>query len=60
MAALRFACALAASLAGVALGRLLGEHAGIGAIPWRPEGIGAAIGGTAAWTVQQYWRRRRS
>lgn len=57
MTALKTTSKFAASLAGVALGRLLTEHIGLGAVPW-PASIAGAIGVTAAPLVMRRLRRK--
>jgi len=58
MTALRITSEFAASLTGIALGRLLAEHIGLGAIPW-PAGIAGAVGVTAVSTVRRLRQKRR-
>jgi predicted MFS family arabinose efflux permease len=58
MTALRITSGFAASLIGVALGRMLAEHIGLGAIPW-PASIAGAAGVTAVSTVRLLRHKRR-
>ena len=54
MTALRIMSEFAAALLGVAIGRVLGERIGIGAVPWP-----AGIAGTVALTAWRAWHQRR-
>jgi hypothetical protein len=59
MLAFRLASGFAAALLGVMVGRVLGEHIGLGAVHW-PVSVAAAIGVTAVSTVRHYRRRKRN
>ncbi len=58
MTALRIATEFAAALLGVAIGRMLTEHIGLGVIPW-PASIAGAVGVTAVSAARELRHKRR-